>query len=56
MPAPDGVCVYFICIGNFFEGRGYMVVCNDNQVSMSGGIQGSCSQHGGVRTEVHQGH
>ena len=30
-------------------GSGYQVVCNDGWVSQSGGIQGACSHHGGVR-------
>lgn len=31
------------------DGNGYRVVCEDGTVSMSGGNQGACSQHGGVR-------
>lgn len=31
------------------DGNGYRVVCEDGTVSMSGGKQGACSQHGGVR-------
>jgi hypothetical protein len=52
---PEGVCGYFPCIDNFNQGRGYMVVCNDGMVSMSGGIQGACSSHTGVRADVHRG-
>ncbi len=29
--------------------RGYRVVCADGWVSYSGGIQGACSDHGGIR-------
>ena len=32
------------------NGKGYAVVCMDGTVSQSGGIQGACSHHGGVRT------
>ena len=31
------------------SGTGYMVFCNDGTVSYSGGKQGACSWHGGVR-------
>lgn len=44
---PADVCNYFSCIGNFFNGKGYMVECNDTMVSMSGGRRGACSYHGG---------
>ena len=37
------------CIDNFDEGNGYPVQCNDGMWSQSGGIQGACSYHGGVR-------
>jgi len=51
---PGDICSYFACIPNFPEGRGYVVVCQDGMISRSGGVQGACSQHGGVRTEVRQ--
>jgi hypothetical protein len=51
---PGDICAYFACIPNFPEGRGYVVVCQDGMISRSGGVQGACSQHGGVRTEVRQ--
>lgn len=41
------VCSYFPCIASFWSGSGYMAECNDGQYSMSGGIQGACSHHGG---------
>src|SRR6266567_9391142 len=41
-------CSYFACIGNFWNGRGYVVECNDGDYSKSGGIRGSCSYHHGV--------
>jgi hypothetical protein len=34
---------------NFGEGNGYVVECMDGTLSDSGGIQGACSHHGGVR-------
>jgi hypothetical protein len=48
-PYPD-FCTdgYFACIGNFWNGRGYVVECNDGMYSKSGGIQGACSYHKGV--------
>jgi hypothetical protein len=51
--APDpSVCSYFACIASFWNGRGYMAECNDGSFSMSGGIQGACSRHGGERRPV----
>jgi len=31
------------------DGNGYQVTCEDGTMSMSGGKQGACSHHGGVR-------
>lgn len=31
------------------DGNGYKVTCQDGTTSMSGGIQGACSHHGGVQ-------
>lgn len=31
------------------DGNGYRVTCMDGTTSLSGGKQGACSQHGGVR-------
>jgi hypothetical protein len=53
-PKPD-VCDYFRCIGNFWNGVGYMIECNDGMVSMSGGRQGSCSYHEGNKRAVRDG-
>ena len=36
-------------IPNYDNGRGYRVLCADGTYSQSGGIQGACSHHGGVR-------
>lgn len=52
-PKPD-VCSYFDCIDNFWNGKGYMMQCQDGTVSMSGGRPGSCSYHGGNRRAVLQ--
>jgi hypothetical protein len=53
---PDSdVCSYFDCIENFWHGRGYMVECNDGMYSMSGGIRGACSDHGGEDRPVYGG-
>ncbi|HEX4723724.1 MAG TPA: hypothetical protein VH333_14500 [Pseudonocardiaceae bacterium] len=51
---PD-TCSYFQCIGNWRNGKGYMEECQDGDVSMSGGRQGSCSYHGGDARPVYQG-
>ena len=45
--APSGFCSYFACIGNFWNGVGYVMECQDGMYSKSGGIRGSCSYHGG---------
>src|SRR3989442_8243440 len=42
---PAGFCTYFACIASFANGRGYVMQCKDGTYSLSGGIQGSCSQH-----------
>jgi hypothetical protein len=52
-PKPD-ICSYFACIGNFWNGVGYMIQCNDGMVSMSGGRQGSCSHHDGNLRPVYR--
>ncbi|TCB90997.1 hypothetical protein E0H26_26280 [Micromonospora zingiberis] len=50
----SGVCSYFRCIDNFFNGKGYLIQCNDGMVSMSGGRRGACSYHDGVRRPVYK--
>ena len=52
---PAEICTYFNCINNFPNGRGYMVECNDGEYSMSGGIRGACSYHGGEDRPVYSG-
>jgi hypothetical protein len=44
---PGAFCSYSSCIGNFWNGRGHVMQCQDGMFSKSGGIQGSCSYHGG---------
>ena len=54
--SPDpATCSYFNCIGNFSNGKGYMVQCNDGSYSMSGGRRGACSTHGGEGKPVYSG-
>jgi hypothetical protein len=52
-PASD-ICSYLSCIANFANGRGYVVQCVDGKFSKSGGIQGACSQHGGVSRALYK--
>jgi hypothetical protein len=51
LPPSDagGFCATHDCIPNFDNGSGYVVQCEDGTWSHSGGIQGACSWHGGVR-------
>jgi len=44
---PSAFCSYFNCIASFWNGHGYVEECQDATYSLSGGIQGSCSHHGG---------
>lgn len=44
---PGGFCSYFNCIASFWNGNGYVEECQDGMYSLSGGISGSCSRHGG---------
>lgn len=44
---PRDFCLWFDCIANFANGRGYIVRCPDGTYSKSGGIPGSCNLHGG---------
>lgn len=44
---PSNFCSYFACIGNFWNGSGYVEECSDGMYSKSGGRSGSCSYHGG---------
>jgi hypothetical protein len=42
-------CATHDCIPNYDNGHGSTVQCADGTYSHSGGIQGACSHHGGVR-------
>ena len=42
------------CIGDFATASGYLVQCTDGTFSLSGGVQGACSSHGGVGLVVYQ--
>ena len=44
---PSNFCSYFSCIASFWNGHGHVEECQDTEYSLSGGIQGSCSHHGG---------
>jgi hypothetical protein len=44
---PSTFCNYFSCIASFWNGHGHVEECQDATYSLSGGIQGSCSHHGG---------
>ncbi len=44
---PADFCTYFSCISSFWSGQGYVMECQDQMYSKSGGRSGSCSRHGG---------
>jgi hypothetical protein len=44
---PVDFCTTHECIASFANGHGTAVQCKDGMWSMSGGIQGACSYHGG---------
>lgn len=45
---PGTFCSYFNCIKSFWQStNGYVMQCQDGMYSHSGGVSGSCSQHGG---------
>ncbi len=46
---PPNFCDYLTCEGEFFTEPGYIVECWDGDYGHAGGIQGSCSHHGGNR-------
>ncbi|WP_141714968.1 hypothetical protein [Micromonospora rhizosphaerae] len=47
------VCSYFACVETFWEGNGYMVLCNDGLVSMTGMGTQPCGGHGGTKQDVY---
>lgn len=50
---PAAFCNYFACIANFWNGHGYVEECSDSMYSLSGGIRGVCSHHGGAMQELY---
>lgn len=46
---PTGFCSYFNCISSFWDGKGYVVQCNNGQYSKSGGRTGVCSRQKGLK-------
>lgn len=51
---PGDICDYLDCIDNFWNGKGYIEQCQDGMFGKSGGIQGSCSHHGGNRRPLNK--
>lgn len=51
-PASD-VCEWFACVTTFWNGKGYMVQCQDGLVSRTGQQRGPCADHGGARRPVY---
>ena len=55
---PADICNYFTCIGtapsheSFWAGQGYLALCNDGDISLSGGRSGACSYHDGENHPV----
>lgn len=45
---PTNFCSFAPCIASFWNGQGYVVICNDGLYGKSGGRSGACSGHGGV--------
>ncbi|MDG4792967.1 hypothetical protein [Micromonospora sp. WMMD1082] len=46
------VCDHFDCVPGFWEGRGYLVQCENGKISLAGGSPRACGLHGGVRRTV----
>ncbi|MEV4479105.1 hypothetical protein [Micromonospora coxensis] len=46
------VCDHFDCVQEFFAGRGYLVLCKDGSVSLTGGRRNACAGHEGVRRTI----
>ncbi len=46
------VCDHFDCVPGFWDGRGYLVQCENGKVSLAGGSPRACGLHGGVRRTV----
>jgi hypothetical protein len=54
LPPAENACQAFICIANFPNGKGYLVMCNDGKVSLSGGLSGVCSRHSGRFRDIYR--
>ena len=51
---PFEFCSYFDCIPSFWDStNGYVAQCSDLTFSHSGGRQGACSRHGGVKRPLY---
>jgi hypothetical protein len=50
-PASD-ICSYLTCAANFWKGDGYVVQCQDDTFSKTGGKQKVCSQDQGYRATL----
>jgi hypothetical protein len=50
-PAGD-ICSYLTCAANFWKGDGYVVQCQDDTFSKTGGKQKVCSQDQGYRATL----
>jgi hypothetical protein len=45
---PSEFCSYFVCVRTFWNGTGFVVQCNDDQLSKTGGTgRQTCSGHEG---------
>ncbi|WP_319461989.1 hypothetical protein [Micromonospora sp. RTP1Z1] len=51
-PAAD-VCDWFACAANLWNGKGYLVQCEDGLISRTGLPRGPCADHGGTRRPVY---
>lgn len=51
-PAPD-ICRWFTCVDGFWQGRGYLTVCEDGRLGMVGGRTGSCPERAGRKEPVY---
>lgn len=50
---PTAFCNYFKCIPSFWNGHGFVNECQDGMYSLSGGISGDCSSHGGEQQPLY---
>lgn len=50
---PAQFCSYFNCVENFWNGHGYVVECNDDKFSYSGGTQYACTLYDGVKRTLY---